>query len=119
MDKATAKLFVNTFFQPNCDVPAMIKRRTAMYAAYLPYTRKRWELISGWRFWGHEQVFKGVVAELTAIGVKFKTRDVRGFRSIYVYSRQSPEVNAKAHELLDKRTDLPEYYMNMGRQMIK
>lgn len=119
MDRSTAKLFVSTFFEPDCDVPAMIKRRTAMYASYLPYTRTRWELISGWRFWGHEQVFDGVVAELTAIGVKFKTKNVRGFRSIYVYSRQSVQVNALAHELLDIRADLPEYYRNMARQMIK
>lgn len=119
MNKSTAKLFVSTFFEPDCDVPAMIKQRTAMYASYLPYTRKRWELISGWRYWGHEKVFNGVVAELKAIGVKFKTKDDRGYRSIYIYSRQSPEVNAIARELLDKRADLPEYYRNVALNNIK
>lgn len=102
MDASTAKLLVDTFFQPDCDIPEMVKSQTKMYLSLLLYQRTRWHMISGWRFWGHQEVFNLVTKGLDNLGVKYKTDLKRGCWHIYVYSKQTKKVNIMAHKAIDE-----------------
>lgn len=101
MNASTAQLFVDTFLQPDCDIPEMVKSRTKMYLSMLLYSRQSWEIISGWRYWGHIEVFNNVTTGLDALGVRYKTEKKFGCWHIYVYSKQSKEVNQMALKAVD------------------
>lgn len=120
MDKSTAKLFVETFFTPDFDVREMIEKRTARYLNFLLYTRGHWQLVSGDRYWGHLEIFEKVTKGLDAMGVKYKTElKAPGWWHIYIYVRQSKEVNALSHAALDSNPDCNDMWRNKLRACIK